>query len=232
MNKDFFIVSCEHASQAIPSPYNEWVRVQGLPSHLVFDAGALDYAEALAQALDAPLFAASVSRLVIDTNRSVGHPDLFGPTLRQAPYEIKQAILNRYYLPHRARIVEAIESARATGRRVIHFAAHSFTPVMKGAVRSTDIGLLYDPGRRCEKQLSLRWQASLRARAPRWRTRRNYPYRGITDGLPTALRKQYKPAQYLGFEIEINQRLVRGTQLDPDFKTEFVALTREVFANL
>ena len=40
------------------------------------------------------------------------------------------------------------------------------------------------------------------------RVRRNYPYRGAADGLTTALRRLFKPKDYLGLEIEINQALL------------------------
>jgi hypothetical protein len=39
--------------------------------------------------------------------------------------------------------------------------------------------------------------------------RRNYPYRGQSDGLTTALRRQFG-ARYLGIELEINQRWPLG----------------------
>ncbi|MNC89676.1 hypothetical protein D3C83_56490 [compost metagenome] len=45
------------------------------------------------------------------------------------------------------------------------------------------------------------------------RVRRNYPYRGIADGLPTWLRRRYPNARYGGVELEVNQSvLTAGTR--------------------
>jgi len=95
---------------------------------------------------------------------------------------------------------------------VIHIASHSFTPELDGVVRRADVGLLYDPGRRAEVHLSTRWQASLAALHPELRVRRNYPYAGKGDGLTSHLRKQFGDSEYVGIELEINQRIVAAAQ--------------------
>jgi predicted N-formylglutamate amidohydrolase len=38
--------------------------------------------------------------------------------------------------------------------------------------------------------------------------RRNAPYRGRDDGLPTALRRRFAPRHYLGVELEVSQALL------------------------
>ena len=38
--------------------------------------------------------------------------------------------------------------------------------------------------------------------------RRNYPYRGRADGLPTWLRRKFPDRAYVGVEFELNQALV------------------------
>ena len=38
--------------------------------------------------------------------------------------------------------------------------------------------------------------------------RRNAPYRGDTDGLTTALRRELPEGRYLGLELELNQALL------------------------
>ena len=39
-----------------------------------------------------------------------------------------------------------------------------------------------------------------------FRIRKNYPYKGISAGLTTHLRKQFAENHYLGMEIEVNQK--------------------------
>jgi hypothetical protein len=40
--------------------------------------------------------------------------------------------------------------------------------------------------------------------------RRNYPYRGWSDGLTTALRRRFAERAYVGIELEVNQRFPRA----------------------
>jgi len=47
----------------------------------------------------------------------------------------------------------------------------------------------------------------LAALDPTLRLRRNAPYRGVSDGLPTTLRRRFGN-RYLGMELEVNQRFV------------------------
>ena len=42
--------------------------------------------------------------------------------------------------------------------------------------------------------------------APQLRVRRNYPYLGRADGLPTATRRRWPQDRYIGFELELNQK--------------------------
>ena len=40
--------------------------------------------------------------------------------------------------------------------------------------------------------------------------RRNYPYAGKGDGLTSYLRQRFAHGDYLGIELEVNQRIVGG----------------------
>jgi predicted N-formylglutamate amidohydrolase len=90
---------------------------------------------------------------------------------------------------------------------VWHVAVHSFTPVLDGVVRTADIGLLYDPRRPRELVTARAWRAALRDTVPALRVRSNYPYRGVSDGLTRALRRRLGDRDYVGIELEVNQRL-------------------------
>ena len=116
----------------------------------------------------------------------------------------------RYYLPYRNAVEAFVRGAVERGERVVHISSHSFTPSLDGtSIRRCDVGLLYDPGRDAERALCLRWQSALAQFAPEWIVRRNYPYRGRSDGLTRYLRTRYGDASYSGIELEINQKHVR-----------------------
>jgi predicted N-formylglutamate amidohydrolase len=179
-----------------------------LDSHRGFDPGALALARALARDFAAPLVASTTTRLLIDLNRSLGNPRAFSGATRRLPADARDRIVARWYAPHRAAVLRHVQRAAARGDRVIHIAAHSFTPVLDGRVRQADVGLLYDPRRRAELALCARWKASLAAQAPHLRVRRNYPYAGNGDGLTRDLRSRFSQRTYVGVELEINQRFV------------------------
>lgn len=162
----------------------------------------------LADALHVPLHVATTTRLLIDLNRSIGHPQLFSEVTRSLPKRWREEITDRYYRPHRDAVEAAVAQYIAAGDRVLHIASHSFTPVLNGRKRLADVAWLYDPRRMGERAFAGVWKRCLRRRLPGLRLRRNYPYRGRGDGLTAVLRERYPDEVYLGIELEVNQRFV------------------------
>lgn len=165
-------------------------------------------ARALARCLGAPLVSSTISRLLVDLNRSIGHPQLFSEVTRGEPAACRANILEKHYLPYRTRVEHLVSQSVAGGRRVVHISSHSFTPELGGEVRCADVGLLYDPRRRGEAKLCAKWKNLLTAGAPEFRVRRNYPYRGKGDGLTAHLRRVFPGGAYVGIELEVNQGVV------------------------
>lgn len=205
---DRFLITCEHGGNRVPPRYQHFFRghEELLKTHRGYDTGALAMAKELADALAAPLFVSTISRLLIDLNRSPGHPRLYSEATRSAPAAVRREIMERYYLPYRNKAEANIAAAMASGSRVIHISSHSFTPELGGKVRNADIGLLYDPARPGEVALCNRWQTFLKVRAPGLKVRRNYPYTGKSDGFTAYLRRRFPAELYAGIELEINQK--------------------------
>lgn len=205
------VMSCEHGGRRVPVRYAhlfESRRAQrALAGHRGCDAGALEIARALAHRFGIELHAATVTRLLVDLNRSPHHRALFSEFSAAASVRDREAILSRYYEPHRERVRRAVTAAPGT---VVHVAVHSFVPRLGGHTRRNDLGLLYDPRRRLEREFCVRWQRCLREHGRSLDVRRNYPYLGRADGLTTALRRELDGTRYVGIELEINQaRLAR-----------------------
>lgn len=207
---DQYQITCEHGGNRIPPRYRGLFAgfEDLLHSHRGHDPGALVMAEDLAEALDAPLIISTTSRLLIELNRTIGHPNLYSVATRNAPASVRQEILDKHYLPFRNQVETHIRVAIAQGKRVIHLSSHSFTPELDGAIRNADIGLLYDPARAGEVEVCHRWQARLKAQAPDLKVRRNYPYTGKSDGFTAYLRRCFPADGYVGIELEINQKQV------------------------
>jgi predicted N-formylglutamate amidohydrolase len=204
------VITCEHGGNRIPEPYR--VLFHGhralLDTHRGFDPGAQSMARALAAAFAAPLLVSTVSRLLVDLNRSAHHPRLHAEAIRKAPAEVRRQILKQHYQPYRAQAERLVRQAIAEHGRVIHLSSHSFTPELDGKLRNADIGLLYDPARSGEADLCERWKAALNVCAPALSVRRNYPYAGKGDGLTAWFRRCFPPDAYVGIELEINQKHV------------------------
>ncbi len=208
--RNFLVITCEHGGREVPQEYAALFsgREALLASHRGWDAGAFELARELAAAFGAPLYAATTTRLLVDLNRSIGHRQLFSEVTRPLSPAHRVEIVERYYRPHRQAVEGEIARQIAAGRRVIHVASHSFTPMLDGVQRQADVAWLYAPRRPGEAAFAQAWMLALAKLAPDLRLRRNYPYQGRADGLTASLRKLYPDAAYVGIELEINQRFV------------------------
>lgn len=203
---DTYLVTCEHGGNEIPLEYRDLFAGQEeiLASHRGHDPGALEVARELASTISSEFVFSTTSRLVVDLNRSFGHPRLFSEFTRPLPVSERKRLVAEHHRPYRDQVETLVAAAVACGDRVVHLSSHSFVPVLDGIVRTADIGLLYDPSRPDEARLCAVWRQILSTQAPDLRVRRNYPYRGYGDGLTTTLRRRVPPASYLGIELEVN----------------------------
>jgi predicted N-formylglutamate amidohydrolase len=150
---DFFLTA-DHAGRAIPRRLSDL----GLPEsellrHIAWDIGIAGVTERLAAALDATAVLQAYSRLVIDCNRRPEWPSAIPAVsettrvpgnagLTAAEREARRRAI---FLPYHQAIGELLDRRRAAGRRSVLVAMHSFTPVFKGAVRTVEVGILYNP---------------------------------------------------------------------------------------
>lgn len=223
---DAFLVTCEHATNHVPDNLRAVLADQALlESHRGYDLGALPLAREIAKAFSAPLFEGEVSRLVVDLNRSPGHPRLFHSSAKSLSPEARKQILDRYYFPYRRAVEDKIAS---TDGCILHVSVHSFTSELDGVARTADIGLLYDPRRAIERGLASAWALTLRTKFALYRVRRNYPYRGVSDGLVTHLRRVFPEERYCGIELEVNQAIAANEERAPAMRQAIVDSLMEV----
>lgn len=202
------ILTCEHGGNLIPQEYQDLFEgaEKTLASHRGYDLGALDLFTELIPLSDYS-YSHEISRLLVELNRSLHHPQLFSAYTKGLSSSKQQQLLEQYYLPYRNAVEKRIAGILKDGREVLHLAVHSFTRELKGEVRATDIGLLYDPSRFGEKRACRELKNQLKIINPNLKTRSNYPYLGKADGFPTYLRKLF-PTGYYGIELEVNQKFV------------------------
>jgi predicted N-formylglutamate amidohydrolase len=147
-----FVLVCDHASNRIPAGYGDL----GLSAidrlrHIAWDPGALAVSLQLAEQLDAPLVHSTVSRLVIDCNRTHAAPELIWsvsetteiPGNRDIGESERTHRIEAFHTPFHTAIDAVLDRRAAAGQPTILVAMHSFTPVYKGVYRPWPIGFIH-----------------------------------------------------------------------------------------
>lgn len=206
-------LTCEHGGNRVPRHLKAFFtgHEDVLETHRGYDIGALDLFRSLASLADETAHA-TLSRLCIEMNRTEDHPQLFSAYMRAASPAQRQELL-ALHRAYAGDIAARIRERISGGREVLQIAVHSFTPVLDGRKRDLDIGLLYDPKRSGERTFCLRWRQALLRHLPGLTVRMNQPYKGTSNGLPTALRHKF-PKHYAGVELEVNQRFASNGRMD------------------
>lgn len=224
MRKRKIVITCEHGGNYIPREFRYLFtnHEKVLTSHRGWDMGALEVAKYMARHLGAPLSYQRVSRLLVESNRSLSNEELFSQYSKELEKPIKKYVLSKYYHPYRNAIEKNISRCIDEGQEVLHLSVHSFTPVLNGVERQVDLGLLCDESRWSEMEFCQLWKSQIEQLLPNKLTMINVPYNGADDGFTTYLREKFPPEKYLGVEIEINQKYAG---------TEEMAIIRSALSN-
>ncbi len=223
-----YLITCEHGGNQIPTAYTAFFAGYEdiLKTHKGLDIGALSCALIFSKRGDYPLFYTETCRLLIEHNRTLGHPELFSFVTKAFSDDEKDELIQQYYLPYRNKLEQFIKANIEAGDTVIHLSIHSFTPILNGDTRKTEVGILFDPERELEVQYAKKWQKHIQKKNDLWRVKFNYPYLGIDDGLTSYFRTIFHE-NYAGIELEINQKLFDcfpsqqiANALIPNFKFE------------
>ena len=199
------ILTCEHGGNNIPEAYEKYFKNKAvLKTHRGYDLGALDLFKTL-ESLSYTSYCSKTSRSLVELNRSLHHKNLFSEFTKDLPNIETAEIISTYYLPYRLAVENNIKSYIENGETVLHLSIHSFTPILNNIERNCDIGLLFDSSKKAEKCFCKQFKTDLLKQNPSLKVRFNYPYLGKADGFTTHLRKQF-PTNYLGIEIEVNQK--------------------------
>ncbi|PIU00911.1 MAG: hypothetical protein COT74_03135 [Bdellovibrionales bacterium CG10_big_fil_rev_8_21_14_0_10_45_34] len=225
-----FLITVEHAVKRMPhkrcfsnpQKYKDARKV--VSTHLGWDEGTLIFANKLSVALEkrrakVVLVESRWSRLIIDYNRTSARLTRYGLAL-DAKTQAKVLSDYKNYYDDIDRIIDK-ESAR---RAVFHISLHTFVPVLRGKVRRADVGILYNPKVRNEREyaMALKYHAIKNENLLRkesafnkgYKFYLNEPYRGWTDALTNKTSKKYsKRRAYFPVCIEVNQKVVKDAEL-------------------
>jgi len=213
------MLTCEHASNHVPATFKKFVPADVLETHRAYDIGARAVFRKLVKFAKPEFYCeGNFSRLFVDLNRTITNKVVFSEYYDTQNSRVQTAVAKMkaqaraYWREYRENVekfvsknIRSLRQAQRPEAAIVHLGIHSFTPVLNGKVRNTDIGILYDPARPLERAYANVIKAEIKRLYPKMKVRFNYPYKGTSDGLTTTLRKKFGP-RYVGIEIEINQK--------------------------
>ena len=201
------LLVCEHATNFIPARFKDLgLTPTQLQSHIAWDPGAIETAEAMAKILDAPLISATISRLIYDCNRPPDSATAMPLTSENQiiPGNVdlsetsKQQRVTNYYRPFEVALSERVVLMGMP----LMITVHSFTPVFLGEQRQVEIGVLHDEDSRFADAFL---QQTLTD--SRFNIQRNQPY-APTDGVTHTLTHHALPHGLTNVMLEIRNDLI------------------------
>jgi predicted N-formylglutamate amidohydrolase len=223
------LITCEHASNELPSPY-KWSASDSRDfknAHWAWDIGAKQMSLELAEEMKVMCIYAKYSRLLCDVNRHITADTLFRKQGDGKIVDLNKNVdqlesLNRitkYYVPYYYTLKE--KAAELKPKFV--FSVHSFTPVYEGKQREVEIGILFNRS----EELSEKICKGLQER--RWVAKLNEPYSG-KDGIYTvdSLVEAGNPSERTGLEFEFRNDLLQDVRTRERLKKDVVEVLKNV----
>lgn len=227
------LILCEHASHDIPERYKGLgLAEEDRTSHAAWDPGARAVSLALAKALDAPMVASRISRLVYDCNRPpearsampvksevIEVPGNVGLTDEERAERVRTV-----YMPFCTAVHDVLSARKAAERDTVLVTMHSFTPVYFGAQRAVEIGILHDRDSRLADAMLAEAQ-----RLSHRKIARNDPY-GPEDGVTHSLQLHGIENGLANVMIEVRNDLLRNAEDEAQMAEELLTLLRPALA--
>jgi predicted N-formylglutamate amidohydrolase len=151
-----FVLFCDHASNYVPAELaNLGLPVSELARHIAWDIGAAGVTEVLSEMLDAPAVLCGVSRLVIDCNRRLQHPQLIPEvsdgTVVPGNIGLSEAVrmqrIERWFRPYHDSVEAVLVERESRGVPTVTISVHSMTESLNGTPRPWQIALSSDRNR-------------------------------------------------------------------------------------
>ena len=199
-----FIITCEHASNAVSRHSTTPSDLRLLQMHWGYDLGAAALTQSLCDAFDSIGVLGTESRLVIDVNRHpnsdtliVSHCDAIPVSFNQNISPEDRAWRMALYASFHSGVNRAVASQKKINPDIKLISIHSFTPVWAGVERPMEVGILFDHDENKAKDLA----AILEKNGIK--TALNAPYSGLTGELMYSANHhgQNNAIPYIEFEV-------------------------------
>jgi predicted N-formylglutamate amidohydrolase len=207
------VLSCEHASWAVPPDVELGVSGEDLRSQAGWDHGAFEISQRISDALGIGVHAGAFSRMFVDLNRPADHADVIPLNSYGAPVPGNVALppaerarrIAQFHAPYWDAVRRDVAARLHGGGGCLHLSSHTFSPDLDPPRRAFDVGVLYDPTHAFEAELAERLMFALRGAG--LAVRANQPYGGTGPALCTSLREELRAHRYAGIELETSHAL-------------------------
>ncbi|MEZ4873093.1 MAG: N-formylglutamate amidohydrolase [Bdellovibrionales bacterium] len=214
--KPKIILTCEHGDKEVPRRLAKTFKVpkSELLSHKSWDYGVKSMTLKLSKARNVTSHINSTTRLLIDMNRELEqykskHKYLLSTGLKKEELVVPEKLYLKYRRDIEALVKECIQKKEP----FYIFSMHSFTSVMNGKKRQTDIGILFRKDREKEARTAQALKSHLKSstRLKNLSVHFNRPYRGHTDCFLNDLLDKYGKNKYClgGCFLEFNASLLK-----------------------
>ncbi len=157
------VLICDHAGRNVPlSLANLGVGAEHFERHIAYDIGAAAVTRRLSEMLDATAVLHNYSRLVIDCNRALGHPESMPLISDKTPIPGNEGLSeldarrrgDALFWPYHQTISNAVaRHRRINGKPPILFTVHSFSAGFGDNPRPWHAGVIYHRDNRMAKRM-------------------------------------------------------------------------------
>jgi len=146
------LLVCDHASRRVPEKLGDLgLAKTEYNRHIAYDIGAEAVTRILSENLDAPAVLAGYSRLVLDVNRSPGHPESIPeisdrtviPANQNLSEADKDGRISELHDPYHEAVGHTMAHIWNRGPAPALFSVHSFTPNFGNENRPWDVAILW-----------------------------------------------------------------------------------------
>lgn len=209
------VLSCEHASWAVPPDVELGVPEAIRRSQAGWDHGAFEIVAQLSEATGIQAHAGAFTRMFVDLNRAPTHPEVIPRVSYGAPVPgnaylsdgDRTARLAMFHAPYWSAVRRDVAAQLHGSGACLHLSSHSFDPALDPVQRTFEVGVLYDPGHAFEAELAERLMFGIRAAG--LDVRANQPYTGLGPAICTSLRGEHAGQRYAGIELETSHAITQ-----------------------
>ena len=206
------LLICEHASGMLPPGWCWPASDRHLSTdHWGVDVGIARFTRKLAERLSVPAILASISRLLIDCNRTTDSDTLFRRAADGSPIWLNQGLSPRERLTRIESVYEeyhtAVDLMCERHKPELILSMHSYTASYEGTPRAVQVGVLHDG----EAALAELWADRLGALLPGYDVRINEPWSGIGGYMYSAVEHATR-SNAVAMELELRNDLLTSSE--------------------